>query len=328
MRRKILLCAGLLLLSHIMYAQFSTEYTDWVKKAMAFYDAKQYQQSADAFGRAFASNGWKGSMDDRYNAACSWAMAGNKDSAFYNLNRIATKANYADMQHLSIDTDLESLHADKRWKALCAQVQKNKDKAEENLDKPLVHILDTIYTNDQMYRMQIDEVGKKYGNSSKEMTDLWKTINYNDSLNLIKVETILDKRGWLGPDVVGPQGNNTLFLVIQHANLRTQDKYLPMMRDAVKAHKAQPSALALLEDRDALGHGKKQIYGSQVIGDLGSTYLAPMIDPDNVDKRRAEVGLNPLAEYLQNYQMKWDVEEYKRQLPEIEKKTAQIYHVE
>jgi len=94
------------------------------------------------------------------------------------------------------------------------------------------------------------------------------------------------------------------------------------MRDAVKNGNARGSSLALLEDRILLGQGKKQIYGSQ-IGNNPVTqtyYVRPLEDPDNVDKRRAEVGLGPLAEYVNYWQIKWDVEQYKRDLPGLEKK--------
>jgi len=321
MLKKLMLCISLSLFSCASYAQSTAEYADWIKKAMAFYDAKQYKESAEAFSHAFASNGWKGAPDDRYNAGCSWAQAGNKDSAFFQLNRIAEKGYYSDIGHLLVDADLVSLHNDARWKPLCGLVQQNKDKAEEGLDKPLVHTLDTIMQNDQKYRMQMEDIQKKYGMQSKEMKDLWKTITYYDSIDLIKVQAILDQYGWVGPDVVGAEGNETIFLVIQHSDLPIQDKYLPMMREAVKNNKAQPSALALLEDRVAIRHGKKQIYGSQIQSDEnGKYFLSPLEDPDNVDKRRAEVGLGPLADYLSNWNMKWDVTEYKKELPEIEKK--------
>lgn len=87
---------------------------------------------------------------------------------------------------------------------------------------------------------------------------------FQDSINLIKVIEILDKNGWVGADKVGGQANQTLFLVIQHADLKTQQKYLPMMREAVKMNNASGSALALLEDRVSLREGKRQIYGSQI----------------------------------------------------------------
>jgi hypothetical protein len=93
-----------------------------------------------------------------------------------------------------------------------------------------------------------------------------------------------------------------------------------MMREAVKNKKARASSLALLEDRVNLREGRKQIYGSQ-IGTFkdGKYYVQPLEDPDNVDKRRAEVGLGPLNEYTQHWHFNWDAAAYKKQLPEIEK---------
>ncbi len=137
---------------------------------------------------------------------------------------------------------------------------------------------------------------------------------------MLNVKAILDQYGWVGEDKVGPQANTTLFLVIQHADLATQQTYLPMMRKAVADKKAEPSALALLEDRVALGEKRRQTYGSQIGEDsTGTAYVLPLADPDNVDKRRAEVGLTPLAEYVKHWGIKWDVDDYKKQLPAIEK---------
>jgi uncharacterized protein DUF6624 len=324
MANKLLFSIALLFLSLAGHAQYSPEYREWIGKAMNFYEAKRYRQSAEAFTQAFASNGGTGSTIDRYNAACAWSRAGVKDSAFFQLNRIATKVNYADYDQLTTDADLENLRNDKRWKELCKLVKKNKEKAEAHFNKPLVAILDTIFHNDQDGRQKIAEVQDKYGNSSKEMTDLWKTIEENDSVDLIKVEKILDKYGWLGADVVGGRGNSTLFLVIQHADIKVQEKYLPSMRAAVKNKKAVAGDLALLEDRVAMRHGGKQIYGSQILNDAEGSFLSPLEDPDHVDKRRAGVGLGTMAEYLQYFHMTWNVEEYKKQLPDLEKRLKKM----
>ena len=148
-----------------------------------------------------------------------------------------------------------------------------------------------------------------------------KTILYNDSINLIKVTKILDEKGWVGNDKVGKRASQALFLVIQHSDLKTQEKYLPMMRDAVKKGNANAGALALLEDRVALGQGKKQIYGSQInrYQETDRYYVAPLEDPENVDKRRKEVGLGDLSDYVKQWNIVWNIEEYKKQLPEFEK---------
>jgi hypothetical protein len=165
--------------------------------------------------------------------------------------------------------------------------------------------LEEIYNSDQGIRNKYLALEKEYGHDSKEvkalMTD-WRRI---DSMNCIKVTAILDKYGWLATYEVGEQGNSTLFLVIQHADLNIQDKYLPKMRKAVREHKAEARELALLEDRVLLGHGKKQLFGSQVEMDAatGKYKLSPIEDEPNVNKRRAAVGLEPLEEYVKH----WDI---------------------
>lgn len=193
------------------------------------------------------------------------------------------------------------------------------------VNKALIAQLDTIWQDDQQVRIRMEEELTKVGTSSKELSALSKTMHVKDSINLVKVKCILDKHGWLGPKEVGKIGNETLFAVIQHADIKTQEKYIPMLRDAVNKNRATKSSLALMEDRIALRRGGKQIYGSQVMTDGQGTFLSPLQDPDHVDERRAAVGLKPIAEYLREYNMKWDVEEYKKQLPGIEKRQQNIY---
>ncbi len=191
---------------------------------------------------------------------------------------------------------------------------------EKDLDKPLAALLDSIYESDQNYRKQISEIEEKYGRDSQEMMAHWKLIQITDSINLAKVKHILDERGWLGPNVVGDRGNTALFLVIQHSDIETQLTYLPMMREAVTKGDAQPGRLALLEDRVAIRQGNRQIYGSQIGRDqeTGAHYVFPLIDPEKVNTRRAEVGFGPIEEYVSNWNMTWYVEKQKERTAQIE----------
>jgi len=303
--KKSTLIIAFVCLAGAAFAQNTTSplYGKLVSKADSLYGAKNYKGAGFAFSEAFKANGGNAIPRHRYNAACAWALAGYPDSAFHHLYILAQKASYASYDHIIIDSDLISLHADKRWAPVVAIFKANQDKAEAHYNKPLQRELDSIYDTDQGGRQQLDPVEQKYGKDSKEIKQLWAEINRNDSINLIKVKQVLDKYGWLGPDVVGSKGSVTLFLVIQHADAKDRDKYLPLMREAVKKGNAQGSQLALMEDRSALEHGKKQIYGSQIGRDekTGKYYLDPIEDEPNVDKRRASVGLNPLEDYAQQW---------------------------
>ncbi len=302
-------------------AQETVSYDTLISHAFKLYTEKQYLKSGQKYAEAFSIPG-KGLEDDRYNAACSWSLAGIADSSFIQLFIIAKDSAFRDLNHIMIDPDLKPLRNDSRWNQLLSIVKSNKEKQERNLNKELVAILDTVYREDQQYRQEMDGIQDKYGWESKEMKDLLNTMRLHDSLNLIKVTSIIDEHGWLGPDSIGNSGSSTLFLVIQHADLQTQEKYLPLLKDAVEKRNARPADLALLEDRLAIRHGKRQIYGSQIGRDpeTGELYVLPLEDPDNVDARRAKMGLGKFQEYLQNWNLIWDPAAYKKKLPEIEAK--------
>ena len=234
------------------------QYYDFLKKADSLYNAKDYRNSAIAYSDAFKSNGWRALPIDQYNAACLWALANYPDSAFSNLYKIATIPHFTMYPDVLNDQDLNFLHTDQRWNPLMGVLKKNKDKAESKFNKPLVLLLDSILDDDQKNRLEEDDIQKKYGYGAAEMRTLGRLIWESDSLNLIKVEVILDKYGWLGSDIVGKKGNAALFFVIQHPRPATQEKYLPLMREAVKNGNAESAHPALLEDRVAIEPGKNK----------------------------------------------------------------------
>lgn len=298
---------------------FGQTYNSIITEADAFYNNKEYEKSVKKFKKAFKLE--QKSAGDLYNAGCSASLNGDKKLAFKWLN-LALQNGWSNVRHLKSDTDLTVLHKDKRWNKLVAEMQAIVDKREVNYDKPLQAKLLAIFDDDQQIRQQFIAAQKEFGYQSRQVDSLGKMMMFKDSINQIKVIEILDKHGWVGPDKVGGQANQTLFLVIQHADLATQQKYLPMMREAVKNKNANSSSLALLEDRVALREGRKQMYGSQIGYDdeTNKSYVLPLEDPDNVDKRRAEVGLGLLSDYVKRWDIIWDVEEYKKQLPELENK--------
>ena len=184
----------------------------------------------------------------------------------------------------------------------------------------IIHLLSNADDEDQHYRNQMEDVQKQYGGDSPQMQALLRKMAVADSINLILVSGILERFGWLGKEEIGERGATTLFMVIQHSNLSTQDKYLPLMRTAATNGNASLRNLALLEDRVALYHGRRQLYGSQVIWNMKTDHyqLAPLDDPEHVDARRAAMGLPALQDYLDAFGITWDVVKYKKELPALD----------
>lgn len=307
------------LLLFICSFSYGQTYKSLIAEADKFYQSKDYKKAVDKFKAAFKIEQKSGG--NIYNASCAASLLGDKNLAFEWLNS-ALKNGWANVRHLKTDSDLNSLHEDGRWDNLVVEMQKEVDKKEANYDKPLQTTLLAIYDDDQLIRQQFISAQKEFGHENKKVDSLGMIMILKDSINLVKVTEILDKHGWVGIDKIGGQANQTLFLVIQHSDLKSQQKYLPMMREAVKTNNASASSLALLEDRVALEEGKRQIYGSQIgyDEDTEKSYVLPLQDPENVDKRRVKVGLEPLSIYVKRWDITWDAKRYKKELPVLEKK--------
>jgi hypothetical protein len=308
-----------LLFFHLSFGQNkfkpTENYIRQSSKAFGLYNDKNYLQSGKLYDTLFKNYAGKGLRIDKYNAACTWSLAGNKDQAFYYLNQTLLTNEWVNLSNIDSESDLSCLHSDMRWQLLIDKVRINNKVPEQKLNKPLIAQLGTIYTVDQTDRNNLDLIKEKYGWQSKQMDSLWKKINHQDSFNLASVKYIITTNGWLGPAKIGEQGASTIFLVIQHADSLTQVTYLPIMRTAVKKGDASAQDLALLEDRVLTKQGKKQIYGSQInVDSAGKYHFFPIKDEANVNKRRLKVGLGPLEDYAKYFGLEY-VLASKKKLP-------------
>jgi len=304
-----------------LFGQNQGNYSEFVKDALKLYANKEYLKSGLKYSDAFKKFNKDVIITDRYIAACSWALANNKDSAFNQLFKLVKGSNFIFEDYVTTNPDLIVLHSDKRWKEVI-EIIENKEDDDLISDKTLGVTFNAIYFQDVKYRRQVKEIETKFGFQSDTAKAYWEMIKENDSITLTKVIKVLDTRGWLGSDIIGVLGNRTLFLAIQHSDLKTQEKYLPLMKEAVQKGNAHPSNFAYLIDRVALRKGKRQLYGSQLARDqkTGEYYILPLEDPDNVDIRRIQVGLGKLQDNISHFGMTWNAEEYKKKLPEIEEK--------
>lgn len=99
------------------HAQQGKVYDSLVTQAFGLYEIKEYKASAQKYAEAFAFFWGKGYYGDRYNAACSWALAAIADSAFVQLFKMADNGSCTDLEHISSDSDLNSLHPDNAGKS-------------------------------------------------------------------------------------------------------------------------------------------------------------------------------------------------------------------
>ncbi|PQJ80101.1 DUF6624 domain-containing protein [Polaribacter porphyrae] len=165
----------------------------------------------------------------------------------------------------------------------------------ENLKKELHQ----IKIEDQTLRFLLPDVTKRFGNKSDESKYIWSLIHKQDSICEAKVISILKKHGWLGKSIIGEDANQTLWLVVQHAQLKNQEKYISLLKKSVDKGESKPWHYAFLKDRILMRNGKKQIYGTQAFWDkkLGKMKIYPIKNPKNVNEKRKKLGLGTVEEH-------------------------------
>jgi len=117
-----------------------------------------------------------------------------------------------------------------------------------------------------------------------------------------RCKELFDAYGYLGADRVGTKAADAFWLLVQHADrdVAFQQRVVEAMKPVVARGDARPDNLAYLTDRVLANSGRPQVYGTQVTYEnrTGRILPKPLEDPAGVDARRAEVGMEPLWEYI------------------------------
>jgi hypothetical protein len=128
--------------------------------------------------------------------------------------------------------------------------------------------------------------------------------------NTARLRVIVSEYGWPGRSLVGEDGADAAWLLLQHTNSRVTTIRSPagdefcrtcveLLRDAVAQGEAHPRHLAAIADSLRLGNGEPPEFASlpdqYTLDDQGHAVFPGEVDVDAIDQRRAAIGLPPLA---------------------------------
>jgi hypothetical protein len=123
-----------------------------------------------------------------------------------------------------------------------------------------------------------------------------------DAAHTRRLLAIVTALRWPDLALVGYDGAEAAFTLLQHAEYAVQKELYPRIEAAYESGQASGESYALLTDKILTSEGKPQIYGSRARPTEewvdGEPVLYEIEDEANVDRRRAEVGMPPLAGYL------------------------------
>ena len=120
--------------------------------------------------------------------------------------------------------------------------------------------------------------------------------------NAEHLRRIIEAVGWPGSDLVGPDGAEAAWLILQHAISEPGllRRALPLLEAAAREGKADPAHAAMLEDRIRFFEGRPQRYGTQLDWDAeGNLSPGEVEDPQLLAERRTAAGLPRLEEQIE-----------------------------
>lgn len=165
------------------------------------------------------------------------------------------------------------------------------DSVWNTLDSNLMITLRTILDDDQKYRRHL--VGSKWISTNKKIPKEQEELDKKNTDFIIKV---IDSLGYPGRNMVGLEMEDVAFLVIQHSDLKTQQKYLNLIKEACENYQLFLYAYPMLYDRICMKKNLPQLYGTQSVYDH-KTEKKSLYKIDNinlVNKRRKQYGLSSI----------------------------------
>lgn len=164
--------------------------------------------------------------------------------------------------------------------------------------------LEKIYENDQKIRIELQKSIEVYGINSIIVDSLKNVMIIKDSLNETYIKSFFNEYGFLGKSVVGEKGIEAEWLVIQHStDLQFQQKWLPEIWRLSSIGELPNEMAAMLDDRLRLRTGLRQLYGTQFKWnpDNNEWQLEEIEDPENINRRRLELGMGTIEEYFKSF---------------------------
>ena len=251
-----------------------------------------------AYGKVFFQN--PDDAENAYKLAATLALGQMQDTAFYFL-KSALKNNH-ELMPLA-DSDFFVMSRDPRWSEIeREQMRKYQQKNGPLKDPEYALELLKMIMRDQAMDYYLDQAKAFYGEHGHAPHWLHPVSYIKGEINKVNYERmmlLLREKGWPTYSRVGDLAADAPLLVINHhPDDEVRKQYLPMIREACLGGEASCVEYAKIHDRVLANAGEPQDYGMQFEFRKGVLVPMEIKDPEYVDQRRAEIGLEPLKDYL------------------------------
>ena len=169
--------------------------------------------------------------------------------------------------------------------------------------------IDSLYEIDQNVQLKIKAAfDNRVQFDSIQKLQVLEKQTFDRHIPIIK--EIYLRYGYPTIKLVGQEASTRFFTLIQHSDSdpKFQSSMLPTLKNLSKKGKVAIKDYVYLYDRVQRNTGGQQLYGTQLSFDNNGNlfdssnkiiYPKDLADPDNVDKRRKKVGLEPIEKYYE-----------------------------
>lgn len=259
------------------------------KSAALLYDsAFERQRCTDAY--------------ELYKAAGAYALDGSNSKALNTLQQ-AIVAGFTETELLSFDPYFDNIRSNlsREWKRMQKKAVAAERRYERGLTLPQIRRqVNRMALTDQQLRYQQAQTTDK-----KLRSSLAQQIQEAGLQNTRAAAAIIRQYGWPGLKAIGRDGQNNLWLVVQHADdtIAFQRAALKAMKQWLGTGELNPEHYAYLYDRVQCNLNHRQYYGTQVNWTQRGQAdgFRPMQEAGTADERRKALGMQPLAVYALTY---------------------------
>ena len=145
------------------------------------------------------------------------------------------------------------------------------------------------------------------GDATAVLKDMAADIN---KLHTQTLNEIVQLQGWLTKVQVTEEGVKAAFTLVSHSkNIRFQQDMFPLIiQSYIDKQGIGGEAVAIFTDKISIAQGKDQVFGTQADLIGGKLVFFQIENEDSVDQLRAQMDLQPLAEYKKALEVFYGVE--------------------
>jgi hypothetical protein len=298
---KYLMCLFIAIVLNInAFSQSNLSAEAELARASLYHLQKDYGKAIPSYEAAFKVR--TPDASNAYKAAGVYALSGNAERSGYYL-QLALDNGWTESLWLMIDPYFEYIkNSDPlMWNTLVAKAVKKEREYEEKLKNPaLRRKINLMVISDQQLRYK-----KVQTKDAKELEKIDQDIRESDQKNWLEAKNIVGTYGWPKLSDIGKDGQNNLWLIVQHADhdVSFQRKVLEKMKPLIESKEVNLENYAFLSDRVLCNLNYLQEYGTQVnwtSNGMASSFR-DINQEWNTNQERKKIGLPSLEIYALSY---------------------------